>query len=65
MLSPPSPAAKLTAIKAGKVVDPEADTTATDQVILIEDQTIIPPRTSLIDLSNATVLPGYMNAHIC
>jgi imidazolonepropionase-like amidohydrolase len=63
--------AQVTAIKAGKLVDPEAGTVATNQVILIEGQTIkavgadvkIPAGAAIIDLSNRTVLPGLFDAH--
>ena len=63
--------AQVTAIKAGKLVAPETGTTATDQIILIEGQKIkaiganlpIPQGANVIDLSNATVLPGLFDAH--
>jgi imidazolonepropionase-like amidohydrolase len=63
--------AQVTAIKAGKLVDPEAGTTAVNQVIVIENGKIkavgsgipIPPDAAVIDLSNSTVLPGLFDAH--
>ena len=63
--------AQVTAIKAGKLVDPEAGTTAVNQVIIIENGKIktvgsgipIPPDATVIDLSNSTVLPGLFDAH--
>jgi imidazolonepropionase-like amidohydrolase len=63
--------AQVTAIKAGKLVDPEKGTTASNQVILIEGQLIkavgpnltIPSGATLIDLSSQTVLPGLFDAH--
>ena len=63
--------AQVTAIKAGRLVDPEAATVAVNQVILIEGQTIkavgtdvkIPAGAAVIDLSNRTVLPGLFDAH--
>ena len=63
--------AQVTAIKAGKLVVPETGTTATNQVILIEGEKIkaiganlpIPEGANVIDLSNATVLPGLFDAH--
>ena len=67
-----SPArAQVTAIKAGKLVDPETGTTLTDQVILVEDARIkavgpnlaIPAGAAIIDLSRATVLPGVFDCH--
>ena len=59
------------AIKAGKLVDPESATVATNQIILIEGQTIIsvfpdlkiPENATVIDLSKQTVLPGLFDAH--
>jgi imidazolonepropionase-like amidohydrolase len=70
-LSLPALAAKLTAVKAGTIVDPDSGTVTVNQVILVEDRTIksvgrdvtIPPGASIIDLSSATVLPGFMDAH--
>lgn len=61
----------VTAIKAGKLVDPETGATALNQVILVEDDTIkavggnvqIPPGAAVIDLSKYTVLPGLFDAH--
>lgn len=63
--------AQVTAIKAGKVLDPETGTVAVNQVILVEGQTIkaigpdvkIPRGAAIIDLSNRTVLPGLFDAH--
>ena len=61
----------ITAIKAGKLVDPEAGTTLTNQVILVEGSKItaigaglsIPPGATIVDLSNSTVMPGLFEAH--
>ena len=58
--------AQVTAIKAGRVVDPDAGTAAQNQVILVEGGKItaiggsvtIPSGASVIDLSQATVSPG-------
>lgn len=63
--------AQVTAIKAGKLVAPETGTTAINQVILVEGEKIkaigsnlpIPQGANVIDLSNATVLPGLFDAH--
>ncbi|HEX8367854.1 MAG TPA: amidohydrolase family protein [Pyrinomonadaceae bacterium] len=63
--------AEITAIKAGKLVNPETGTTAVNQTILVEDNTIkavganiaIPAGASVIDLSKYTVLPGLFDAH--
>ena len=63
--------AQITAIKAGKLVDPETGLTAVNQIILIEGQNIkaigadvkIPAGATVIDLSAQTVLPGLFDAH--
>jgi imidazolonepropionase-like amidohydrolase len=63
--------AETTAIKAGKLVDPENGTTSVNQIILVEDNTIkaigrdipIPTGSTVIDLSKYTVLPGLFDAH--
>jgi imidazolonepropionase-like amidohydrolase len=67
---PPSPAAPI-AIKAGRLIDPEAGTAAANQTILVQDGKIsavganvaIPAGAQVIDLSNLTVLPGLVEAH--
>ena len=61
----------VTAIKAGRIIDPETGTAITDQVILVEGEKIkavgsnlaIPPGATVIDLSKLTVLPGLVDAH--
>jgi imidazolonepropionase-like amidohydrolase len=71
VLSTGSIHAQVTAIKAGKLVDPESGTISTNQVILIEGRKIkavgqglkIPDGVSVIDLSKSTVLPGLFDAH--
>lgn len=63
--------AQVTAIKAGRLLDPETGTVSANQIILVEGQTIkaigpdvqIPNGASIIDLSNRTVLPGLFDAH--
>ena len=63
--------AQVTAIRAGKVVDPATGTAAASQVILVEGQNIkaigpdvqIPAGAKVIDLSKQTVMPGMMDAH--
>jgi imidazolonepropionase-like amidohydrolase len=63
--------AQVTAIKAGKLVDPDSGTTAINQVIIIEGTKIksvgaglpIPAGANVIDLSRFTVLPGLFDAH--
>lgn len=63
--------AQVTAIKAGKVVDPDSGTTASNQIIIVEGAKIkavgaglrIPAGATVIDLSRFTVLPGLFDAH--
>ncbi len=63
--------AQVTAIKAGRVVDPDAGTSAPNQVILIENGKItaiggnvaIPAGATVIDLSGSTISPGLVDAH--
>lgn len=64
-------AAQVTAIKAGRLIDPDAGAVLTDQVILIRENKIesvgrgltIPAGAKVIDLSNMTVLPGLIDCH--
>lgn len=71
VLLPVSGQAQITALKTGKLVDPETGTVTTNQIILIEGQTIkavgadlkIPENAVVIDLSRQTVLPGLFDAH--
>ena len=61
----------VTAIRAGRLVDPEAGTVATNQVILVQGgrftaigaNVAIPAGAQVIDLSGLTVLPGLVDAH--
>lgn len=63
--------AETVAIMAGKLVDPETGSLSMDQTILVEGSIIkavgsdleIPVDVDVIDLSNATVLPGLFDAH--
>jgi imidazolonepropionase-like amidohydrolase len=67
--------AQTIAIRAGRLIDPESGTASRNQVILIESGLItavggsvtIPANAKLIDLTNATVLPGLfdMHTHLC
>jgi imidazolonepropionase-like amidohydrolase len=66
-ISPP----QVTAIKVGRLIDVDAGTVLSDQVILIRENRItavgpalaIPPGARVIDLSNMTVLPGLIDCH--
>lgn len=63
--------AQVIAIKAGKLVDPEAGTTTINQTIIVEAGKIrsvgaglpIPAGATVVDLSDSTVLPGLFDAH--
>jgi len=66
-----APAAQVTAIRAGRLLDPETGAIAVNQVILVEagkfrnvgPNVQIPPGAETIDLSSLTVLPGLVDAH--
>jgi imidazolonepropionase-like amidohydrolase len=70
-LSCATAAAQVTAVKAGRLIDPDTATVLTDQVILIRDNKIeavgknltIPADAKVIDLSTKTVLPGLIDCH--
>jgi imidazolonepropionase-like amidohydrolase len=63
--------AQTTAVRAGRLVDPDSGTVLSDQVILIRDSRIeqigkgiaIPASATVIDLSKMTVLPGLIDCH--
>jgi imidazolonepropionase-like amidohydrolase len=63
--------AQMTVIRAGKLVDPATGTTSTNQIIIVNGTKIsavgtnlaVPPGATVLDLSNATVLPGLVDAH--
>jgi imidazolonepropionase-like amidohydrolase len=63
--------AQVTAIRAGRLVDPDSGTVLTDQVILIRNHKSekvgkgieIPAGATLVDLSKMTVLPGLIDCH--
>ena len=63
--------AQVTAIKAGRLIDPESGTISANQVILVENgkftavgsNVAIPANAEVIDLSSLTVLPGLVDAH--
>lgn len=62
---------QVTAIKAGRLIDPDASAVLNDQVVLIRQNRIeavgkglaIPTGARVIDLSNMTVLPGLIDCH--
>jgi imidazolonepropionase-like amidohydrolase len=63
--------AGVTAVRAGRLVDPEKGRVATNQVVLVDGERIvavgpdlaIPAGASVIDLTGETVLPGLVDAH--
>src|SRR6266540_6726003 len=65
------PAAPITAIRAGRLLDPDAGRILTNQIIVIEGNKIrdvgpnvaIPAGAQVIDLSRMTVMPGLVEAH--
>jgi imidazolonepropionase-like amidohydrolase len=62
---------QVTAIRAGRLLDPEAGTVSANQVILVEKgkftavgaNVAIPRDATVIDLSDLTVMPGLVDAH--
>jgi len=70
--SPAPASAQLTVIRAGKLIDGVSDTPRRNQLIFIRGARIekvtdasapIPADAKVIDLSNATVLPGLIDSH--
>lgn len=67
--------AQTIAIRAGRLIDPDSGATSSNQVIVVEGGVIkavggsvtIPQNATVIDLANATVLPGLfdMHTHLC
>lgn len=71
LLAPLTVYSQTTAIRAGRVVDPDTGAVSTNQIILVEKGKIsaigagvvIPANANVIDLSRTTVLPGLFDAH--
>ena len=69
--APPVQPAPITAIRVGRLVDPETGTSTTNQVILVQAgrftaigaNVAIPAGAQVIDLSQLTVVPGLVDAH--
>jgi imidazolonepropionase-like amidohydrolase len=65
------PAAAITAIRAGRLLDPDAGRILMNQIIIVEGARIrevgpavtIPAGAQVIDLSDLTVMPGLVEAH--
>src|SRR6202051_4702729 len=67
-------AQQVTAVRAGKMFDPKSGTNLSNQVVLITgdkitevgpaDKVKIPAGVKVIDLSQATVLPGLIDGHV-
>ena len=63
--------AQVTAIRAGRLIDPENGTSASNQVLLVErgkftaigGNVAIPSGATVVDLSELTVVPGLVDAH--
>jgi imidazolonepropionase-like amidohydrolase len=68
----PAQPPRVTAIRAGRLFDGKTATYQNDQIVLITGDLItdvgpavaIPPEATVIDLSNATVMPGLIDGHI-
>ncbi|OFW11209.1 MAG: hypothetical protein A3H96_25545 [Acidobacteria bacterium RIFCSPLOWO2_02_FULL_67_36] len=62
---------RITAIRAGRLIDPDRGAAAANQIVLVQDGLIrdvgpdvaIPAGAEIIDLSKLTVLPGLVDAH--
>jgi imidazolonepropionase-like amidohydrolase len=69
--APAPPPAPVSVIRAGRLLDPESGTIATNQMILVENRKItaigprvdVPKGATVIDLSQQTVMPGLVDAH--
>src|SRR5215467_9201523 len=73
VLLPALLSAQTIAIRAGRVIDPDLGSAATNQVIIVENgrivtigpdlQVAVPANAEVIDLTHSTVLPGLVDAH--
>lgn len=71
LTSPSAFSAEVTAIRAGRLVDPETGKTETNVIIIVEGAKIkavgpdvkIPQGAAVIDLAQMTVLPGLIDSH--
>ena len=68
--APASAAAERVVLEAGRLVDPETGTSSTNRSIVVEDGRIVEvggagagESARVIDLSDATVLPGLFDCH--
>ncbi len=71
--NPPAPPPQVAVIRAGTLIDPRTDAPKHNQVIVIRGDKIesvgdassaqVPAGAKVIDLSNATVLPGLIESH--
>ena len=67
-----APRDQLVAIRAGRLFDARSGTMLTNQVVIVRGDRIaevgsglaIPSGANVIDLSNATVMPGMIDAHV-
>ena len=68
----PAPSsAEVTALRAGRLIDPETGRATANAVILVEGEKItaaganvaVPPGATVIDLSDLSVMPGLVDAH--
>jgi len=63
--------AQVTVVRAGRLVEPDSGTVLTDQVIVVDGGKIqavgkglaVPAGAKVIDLSDKTVLPGFIDCH--
>ena len=68
-----APNSQTVAIRAGRLFDPKSGANLTNQVVLVSgdhitdvgpaDRVQVPAGAKVIDLSNATVLPGLIDGH--